>query len=59
MAELKEIRAELVQLLQRQLETLELAAFVALTDAEWSEYDARHDRIRQLQAKLRPAKDAA
>ncbi|MGH9498976.1 MAG: hypothetical protein ACRD3L_07510 [Terriglobales bacterium] len=57
--DLTEIRAELIQLLQKQLETLDLAAFVALTDAEWDEYDARHNRIRELQAKLRPLKNAA
>jgi hypothetical protein len=57
--DLKKVRAELIQLLQKQLEILDLAAFVALTDAEWTEYDARHNRIRELQAKLRPLKDAA
>jgi hypothetical protein len=56
--DLREIRAELIQLLQKQLEILELAEFVALTDAEWYAYDARHDRIRELQTKLQPTRAA-
>jgi hypothetical protein len=57
--ELEKIRAELLALLRKQIEALELDTFVGLTDLERHEYDARHDRIRELNAKLGEFKAAA
>ena len=59
MEELKEIHAERIALLRKQIEALERDTFVGLTDLERYEYDARHDRIRQLHAKLGQFKTAA
>jgi hypothetical protein len=57
--DLEQIRAELVALFEKQLEALERDTFVGLSDLERYEYDARHDRIRQLHAKLGQFKTAA
>ena len=57
--DLEQIRVELVVLFQKQLEALELDAFVGLTDLERIEYAARHDRIQELHAKLGRFKTAA
>ncbi|HMH01786.1 MAG TPA: hypothetical protein VK555_10255 [Terriglobales bacterium] len=57
--DLEQIRTELVALFQRQLEALERDTFVGLTVVERFEYDARHDRILELQAKLGQFKTAA
>jgi hypothetical protein len=57
--ELEDIRAELIALFQKQLQALELDTFVGLTNLERSEYEARNDRIRELQAKLGRLKLAA
>ena len=59
MEELEDIRAELIALFQKQLQALELDTFVGLTNVERSEYEARNDRIRELQAKLGRLKLAA
>jgi hypothetical protein len=59
MEELKEIHAELIALLRKQIEALERDTFVGLSDLERYVYDARHDRIRQLHAKLGQFKTAA
>jgi len=57
--ELEKIRTELLALLRKQIEALELDTFVGLSDLERYEYDARHDRIRELNAKLGQFKAAA
>jgi hypothetical protein len=48
----EKIIAEIIQLLQKQFEALGLATCGGLTDVEWYEYDAREDRIEELQARL-------
>ena len=55
----EELRAELVDLLQKQVEALELDAYVGLTDAERSEYYKRQDRIRCLEAEISKYCDSA
>ena len=57
--DLEQIRTELVALFQRQLEALERDTFVGLTDIERYQYDARHNRIHELHAKLGQFKTAA
>ena len=47
------VRAELVDLIESQLNTLEKETFgVATTEAELCEYEDRRDRISQLYAEL-------
>jgi hypothetical protein len=48
-------RAELVNLLQKQIEALELETYVGLTDTELREYYERQERIRDLSASLESA----
>ena len=50
----EQLRAELVNLLQRQVEALELETYVGLTDAELREFYTRQERIRDLKAGLGP-----
>ena len=57
--DLEQIRAELLVLIDKQVEALERDTFVGLTDVERYEYDARHDRIHELNAKLGQLKTAA
>ncbi len=57
--DLEQIRAELLVLIEKQVEALERDTFVGLTDVERYEYDARHDRIHELNAKLGQLKTAA
>ena len=57
--DLKQIRAEFLALIEKQVEALELDIFVGLTDVERYEYDERHDRIHELHAKLEQLKTAA
>jgi len=57
--DLEEIRAELIALLQVQIKALERDTFVGLTDIERYQYDARHNRIQELHAKLGQFKTAA
>ena len=45
-------RAELVDLIESQLNTLEKKTFGCVTEAELWEYDDRRDRICQLRAEL-------
>jgi len=54
-----EVRAELIQLLEKQMEVLELATFVSLTDAELSEYEKRRERISELVEEVSTLKTAA
>ncbi len=51
--------AELIRLLEKQVEARETAMFVGLTDVELSEYDKRRERIRELLAELEPNLRAA
>ncbi len=51
--------AELIRLLEKQIEARETDMFVGLTDAELSEYDKRRERIRELLAELEPKPRAA
>jgi histidinol phosphatase-like enzyme len=47
----EELRAELLSLLDKQFEVLELSAYVTLTDKEQRECDARkriHELLKQL-----------
>ena len=44
----EELRAELLRLLDKQFEILELSTCVTLTDEEQREYDARKQRIHEL-----------
>ncbi len=55
----KELQAEFVDLLRKQVEALELDAYVGLTDAERSEYNKRQERIRDLDAKMSESSDPA
>ena len=57
--DLEQIRAEVLALIERQVEALERDTFVGLTDVERYEYDARQDRIHELHAKLGQFKTAA
>ncbi len=55
----EELRAEFVDLLQKQVAALELDAYVGLTDAERREYFKRQKRIRDLDAELGQFSDSA
>ena len=55
----KKLQAEFVDLLRKQVEALELDAYVGLTDEERSEYYGRQERIRDLDAKLSESLDHA
>ena len=48
----EKLYAELIRLLEQQVEARETAIFVGLTDVELSEYDKRRERIRELLAEL-------
>lgn len=50
----EQLRTELVNLLQRQVEALELETYVGLTGAELREFYERQERIRDLKAGLGP-----
>ena len=52
-------RAELLSLLDKQLEVLELSGYVTLTDEEQREYDARKQRIHELLRQLGTFRAAA
>jgi hypothetical protein len=45
-------RAELIDLIESQLNTLEKETFGCVTEAELREYEDRHDRISRLYAEL-------
>ena len=51
--------AEIIRLLEHQIDLMELAAFVRLTDAELSEYQTREKRISELLEHAEMFKDAA
>jgi hypothetical protein len=48
----KKLHAELIRLLEKQIEARETDFFVGLTHAELSECDERGERIRELLAEL-------
>ena len=52
-------RAELVDLIQLQLVTLEKETFGVVTEADLRAYEDRFDRIRQLYAEIFDAREAA
>jgi hypothetical protein len=52
---IEQLRAALVNLLQKQVEALELETYVGLTDAELREFYKRQERIRDLKASLSPS----
>jgi hypothetical protein len=53
----KELKAEFVDLLRKQVEALELDTYVGLTDEERSEYYKRQERIRDLDARMNESSD--
>ena len=55
----EELRAELLSLLDKQLEVLELSGYVTLTDEEKREYEARKQRIHELFKQLGTFRAAA
>ena len=55
----EELRAELLSLLDKQLEVLKLSAYVTLADEEWREFDARKQRICELFKQLGTFRAAA
>ena len=55
----KKLQAEFVDLLRKQVEALELNAYVGLTDDERGEYYERQERIRDLDAKMSESSDRA
>jgi len=55
----KELRVEFVDLLRKQVEALELEAYVGLTDEERSEYNERQERIRDLDTQMSQSSDGA
>ncbi len=48
----KELQVEFIALLRKQVEALELDAYVGLTDEERNEYYERQERILDLDAKI-------
>jgi len=55
----KELHVEFVDLLRKQVEALELEAYVGLTDEERSEYYERQEHIRDLDAQMSQSSDRA
>lgn len=55
----EELRAEFVDLLQKQVEALEVDTYVGLTDAERREYYKRQERILDLDAEISRFSDSA
>ena len=55
----EELRAELLSLLDKQFEVLELCTCVTLTDEEKPEYEARKQRIHELFKQLGTFRAAA
>jgi hypothetical protein len=55
----KDLKAEFVDLLRKQVEALELDTYVGLTDEERNDYYKRQERIRDLDAKMSESSDRA
>jgi hypothetical protein len=50
----EQLRTELVNLLQRQVEALELETYVGLTDPELREFYKRQERLSDVNSSLYP-----
>jgi hypothetical protein len=57
--DLKQLRGELVQLIEKQIETLAKQTCDSLTDTELREYDDRKKRIDELYGTLHTLDSAA
>jgi hypothetical protein len=57
--DLKQLRGELIQLIEKQIETLAKEACENITEAEFSEYDRRKKRIDELYDALHNLDSAA
>jgi hypothetical protein len=55
----KELHAEFIDLLRKQVEALELDTYVGLTDEERNEYYERQERIRDLDVRMGESSDRA
>jgi hypothetical protein len=55
----EQLRNELIQLTEKQIDTLEKRIFGGVTDAEQKEYEERQDRIRDLFIELHHLHPAA
>jgi hypothetical protein len=55
----KELHAEFIDLLRKQVEALELDTYVGLTDEERNEYYGRQERIRDLDVRMSKSSDLA
>ena len=55
----KELHAEFIDLLRKQVEALELDTYVGLTDEERNEYYERQERIRDLDVRMSKSADRA
>lgn len=55
----KQVRAELVQLIEKQIQTLAKETCGNLTAEDWRAYDARQKRIDELYDRLDGEKSAA
>jgi hypothetical protein len=55
----EQLRNELIQLTEKQIDTLEKRIFGGVTDAEQREYEERQDRIRDLFIELHHLNPAA
>ena len=55
----KELHAEFIDLLRKQVEALELDTYVGLTDEERNEYYERQERIRDLDVRMSESSDRA
>ena len=55
----EQLRNELIQLTERQIDTLEKRTFGGVTEAEQREYEERQERIRDLFTELHHLEPAA
>jgi hypothetical protein len=55
----EQLRNELIQLTERQIDTLEKRTFGGVTEAEQREYEERQERIRDLFTELHHLDPAA
>ena len=55
----EQLRNELIQLTEKQIDTLKKRIFGGVTDAEQREYEERQDRIRDLFIELHHLNPAA
>jgi len=57
--DLKQLRGELIQLIEKQIDTLAKETCANITEAEFREYDRREQRIDELYAVLHNLDSAA